>query len=124
MEARFVVQEGGELLRAPEVEFGVERVAVNELRVWPFDPDLNSLARYDRGGEPLQRNALGVLLVARNQLGPSDTKLVERKDDTLGAVLFSRVNGDEFLGGGAMLAVPGGLPKEDHVEKKLQSESV
>ena len=83
-----MVQEGGELLRAPEVELGVKRVAVNELRVWSFDPDLNSLARHDRGGEPLQRNALGVLLVAPDQLGPSDTKLVERKDDTLRAVLF------------------------------------
>jgi hypothetical protein len=106
LEARFVIQEGGELQRAREVELGVKRVAVNEFHVWPFDPDLNSLARHDRGGESLQRNALGVLVVAPDQLGPSETKLVERKDDALRAVLFFWVKVDDFLGGGAVLELP------------------
>ena len=47
MEARFVIQEGGELQRVGLVELGVKRVAVNELRVWPFDPDLNRRSHTD-----------------------------------------------------------------------------
>jgi hypothetical protein len=60
------------------------------------------LARDDRGGEPSQRDALGVLLVAPDQLDSGEAKLVERKDDALRAVLFSRVKVDDFLGGGAV----------------------
>ena len=103
-----------ELPCAPGVDGkNVIRHGVHELRVWPFDPDLNSLARHDRGCEPSQRNALGVLLVAPDQLGPGDAKLVERKDDALRAVLFSRVKVDDVLGGGAVLEVPDVLRKED-----------
>jgi hypothetical protein len=63
LEARFVIQEGGELQRARLVELGVKRVAVNELRVWPFDPDLNSLARHDRGGEGFSRTQVSNIVL-------------------------------------------------------------
>jgi hypothetical protein len=103
-------QEGGELPRAPDIQTGknVIRHRVNELRVGPFDRDINEIDNVGlrgRGGEPLQPNAPGVLLVALDQLGPSDAKLVERKDDALRAVVFSRVKADDFIDGGAVLVM-------------------
>lgn len=44
LKARSVIKERGELLRAPEVGIGAKGFAINELRVWARDCDIDRLA--------------------------------------------------------------------------------